>query len=64
MGRHEYPPKLERPEWIALPDGRRIVTADYVNRQTNREVWNLRTGQRMMKRTRIAKRVDTHTRDL
>ena len=64
MGRHESPPKLERPDRIRLQDGREIVTADYVNRQTNREVWNLRTGQRMAKRTRIAKGVDTHTRDL
>jgi len=64
MGRHESPPKLERPDRIRLQDGREIVTADYVNRQTNREVWNLRTGQRMAKRTRIAKGVDMHTRDL
>jgi len=59
MGRHEYPPKLERPDRIRLQDGREIVTADYVNRQTNREVWNLRTGQRMAKRTRHVTGVDT-----
>lgn len=41
---YEPKPRLRPPEWFVLPDGRRFRTAELMNRVTNRQSYNLRTG--------------------